>query len=226
MSMPLRLAVFDVDGTIVDSQAHIVAAMARALESVGRAPLPKQDVLSIVGLSLPEAFSRLLPEADARENEALVHGYKSAFVDLRAAGQETRTMLYPGMRETLQDLNACDDLLLGVATGKSRRGLERMLDTHQLRGLFLTTQVADDHPSKPHPSMLEEAMRQTGCAPEDTVMIGDTTYDMEMAKAAGVASIGVGWGYHAVDALHRVRPDAVVDTAAELSHLVRDLLGI
>lgn len=195
----LRLVIFDVDGTLVDSQGHIMAAMQAAYEGLGWPAPPREAVLSIVGLSLKEAFSRLAPDATTAERAALIDGYKAAFADLRHAGLSSP--LYPGVPEMLTRLNAEPEILLAVATGKSRRGLEAMLDTHALRGLFVSTQVADDHPSKPHPSMVLMALAETGVVARQAVMVGDTSFDMEMAAAAGVASIGVTWGYHPRQAL-------------------------
>lgn len=118
--------------------------------------------------------------------------------------------LYPGALQALTDLGSAPEVLLGVATGKSKRGLDKLIETHGLEGVFVTQQVADFHPSKPHPSMLHAAMSETGASPENTVMIGDTSYDMDMARAAGVRAIGVNWGYHdrkALTGAHRIIDD-------------------
>lgn len=207
--MTSRLVVFDVDGTLVDSQAHILGAMALAYEGQGLAMPPREAVLAIVGLSLPQAFSRLAPDADAALLEALVAGYKGAFGTLRAGDLSP---LYPGAREALVGLRARGDVVLGVATGKSRRGLDHVLAGHGLQGWFDTTQVADDHPSKPHPSMLHATLRETGLPGHGAVMIGDTTYDIEMGRAAGFLTLGVSWGYHPPAQLHRAGADRVVDS--------------
>ncbi|WP_323037922.1 HAD-IA family hydrolase [Pararhodobacter sp.] len=191
----MTLVIFDVDGTLVDSQAHIVGAMEFAFAALGLTCPPRAAVLGIVGLSLPQAMTRLAPEAD---NAGLVEAYKSSYTKFRAA--ET-SPLYPGALEVLRSLRDRADIVLGVATGKSRRGLDHVLAAHGLDGFFQTTQVADDHPSKPHPSMVLTAMRETGADPRDTVMIGDTSFDMEMGHAAGVRCIGVSWGYHPVSEL-------------------------
>lgn len=202
MSNGLRLIVFDVDGTLVDSQADILAAMASAFDRVGLDVPTREQVLGIVGLSLDVAMSRLAPETDQKTRNVMVEGYKDAYVALRAqTGAAQSSPLYPGAREVLEQLHQIPDVLLGVATGKSRRGLDKLIQAHALDRVFVTQQVADHHPSKPHPSMLFQAMKDTGVAPEDTAMIGDTSFDMEMARAAGVHAIGVGWGYHPVSAL-------------------------
>lgn len=197
MSGPLRLVIFDVDGTLVDSQGDIVAAMAAAFAAVG-APAPsRSEVLSIVGLSLDVAMTVLAPTRSAGDHLEMVQAYKDAYMRLRAeVGVAQSSPLYPGALETLRRLHAQPEVLLGIATGKSKRGLEKLIDGHGLEGLFVTRQVADFHPSKPHPAMIHQAMADAGVGPDETVMIGDTSFDMEMAAAAGVTGIGVTWGYH------------------------------
>jgi phosphoglycolate phosphatase len=207
----LRLVVFDVDGTLVDSQAHILAAMARAFEGVGLPPPDRAATLSIVGLSLPVAMARLAPETPGRVDD-LVAGYRAAFAALRAEGDPAAlSPLYPGARTCLETLAAEPWTLLGIATGKSRRGLAHLMEMHGLREVFQTVQVADDHPSKPHPAMLEACLAETGVARGRAAFVGDTSFDMEMARAAGVTGIGVGWGYHAAEALRRSGAVTVID---------------
>lgn len=204
--MGLKLVIFDVDGTLVDSQGLIIEAMTLAFEGEGLAPPSREDTLSIVGLSLDVAMFKLLPEVDAALRARLVEGYKQGYMQRRAeTGVAQSSPFFSGARDVLERLQVQDDVLLGVATGKSRRGLDKLIDGHGLQGMFVTTQVADDHPSKPHPSMITTALAETGVEARDAVMIGDTSYDMEMAAAAGVAGIGVGWGYHARDALGAAR---------------------
>ncbi len=200
--MRLRLVIFDVDGTLVDSQADILFAMASAFADQGLPVLPREAVLSIVGLSLDVAMARLVPDLPLEQRDALVAGYKHAYMTSRKASDARQTSpLYPGARDVLDLLSRQDDMLLGVATGKSKRGLDALIASHGLEGLFVTRQVADHHPSKPHPSMLLTAMRETGVDAADAVMVGDTSYDMDMARAAGLRGIGVSWGYHAPAAL-------------------------
>ena len=211
----LRLVVFDVDGTLVDSQADILRSMRSAFEAVD-IPLPEREVvLGIVGLSLPEAMARLALDANALTRDKMVETYKSSYMQRRRdVGTQVSSPLYPGATSALARLRAVDEVLLGVATGKSRRGLDKLIEGHGLQGVFVTEQVADHHPSKPHPSMLHAAMRETGVAPEASVMIGDTSFDMEMARAAGMRAIGVSWGYHDRKALEAA--DLVIDRFDDL----------
>lgn len=219
MTEDLRLVVFDVDGTLVDSQNHIHAAMSHAFAAIGL-PLPPRDrILAIVGLSLPEAMARLVPEHGPDTRAGLVEAYKQSFGTLRAG---PLSPLFAGAAETLAALGGRSDVLLGVATGKSRRGLTHILDAHGLSGHFVTAQVADDHPSKPHPAMLHATLADTGARAERAVMIGDTSYDIEMGRAAGFHTIGVTWGYHRPEVLEAAGAGQVIaDFAALLPALER-----
>lgn len=198
----LRLVIFDVDGTLVDSQGDILAAMGEAFQRAGHPMPPREAVLGIVGLSLDVAIPRLAPDLLPETQTQMVDWYKEAYMRLRAeSGVATSSPLYPHVRDVLDMLQGVPDILLGVATGKSRRGLDKLLDGHDLRRHFVTQQVADHHPSKPHPAMLLAALSETGVDPRDAIMVGDTSFDMEMARAAGIAAVGVSWGYHPVDSL-------------------------
>jgi len=215
----VKLAVFDCDGTLVDSQVNIIRAMRDAFARVG-IPAPNDHAIRhVVGLSLVETMVTLLPDADADLHAALADEYRGAYHRLRAAGSLVVEPLYPGIRETIVALETAG-WALGVATGKSDRGLALILAHHELTHHFVTLQTADRHPSKPHPAMLERAMADAGAAPADTVMIGDTAYDMAMGIAAGARAIGVDWGYHDTPTLRDAGAEAVVaDTGALLKLL-------
>jgi phosphoglycolate phosphatase len=219
----LHLVLFDVDGTLIDSQHMITAAMGRAFAARGRPAPSRADTLGVVGLSLDVAMARLLgrPEIDddARDLSA---AYKDAFFDLRTSSDHQEP-LYPGARAALDALSARDDVLLGLATGKSMRGVRAILDLHDLHGRFVTIQTADGNPSKPHPGMIHVALAETGVTPDRAVIVGDTTYDVEMAGAAGIAAIGVSWGYHAETALTRAGAAAVLPHWDRLMPTLDDL---
>jgi phosphoglycolate phosphatase len=217
-----RLIVFDCDGTLIDSQHMIVAAMAHAFEAHRLAPLPRAQVLSIVGLSLDEALFALLPDEEVQKRRAITEGYKDAFFHLRAR-PELAEPLFPGTREAIEAAAARSDTLLGIATGKSQKGLRHMLEMHDLAHHFVTLQTADDAPSKPHPAMLQQAMREAGVDAVDTVLVGDTTFDMKMAVNAGAHALGVDWGYHAGAELSGAGAARVLAHFDELSPALDDL---
>jgi phosphoglycolate phosphatase len=212
-----RLIVFDCDGTLVDSQHLIIDAMRTTFETYGLPPPADDAVRHVVGLSLGEAIGQLVPGIGQAELEALVDGYKRTFQAMRRQPL-FHEPLFEGARETLCEL-ARRGHLLAVATGKSDRGIASVLQHHALEGLFVSLQTADRHPSKPHPAMLEAAMRETGSAPHETIMVGDTSYDMQMARAARVHPIGVSWGYHAVAALELAGAEAIIDRFEQLLEL-------
>ena len=216
--MSNRLAVFDCDGTLVDSQHSICSAMTMAFEGEKLVAPDRTTILSVVGLSLPLAIARLLPEAEADFHDHLSESYKRAFQQMRRDNAVSEP-LYPGIAELIRQLDA-DGWLLGVATGKSDRGLALCLKHHGLHARFATLQTADGHPSKPHPSMIDAAMAEAGAAPETTLMIGDTSYDMAMACAARVTAIGVTWGYHEAEDLRRAGAHHIAETPGEILALI------
>ena len=189
-----RFVVFDCDGTLVDGQAAICQTMEAAFASTGLVAPERNMVRRMVGLSLPYALRELAPDASDEQRHAVVEAYKTGFRDLRLSGA-LREPLYDGIAGLIDELSG-EGWQLAVATGKSDRGLHACLDTHGIKHRFVSLQTADRHPSKPHPAMLEAALGDAGVAPADAVMIGDTSFDMEMAQAAGVRAIGVAWGYH------------------------------
>lgn len=218
----MKLVIFDCDGTLVDSQHLIVSAMADAFRSQDLAPPPRTAILGIVGLSLPEAIFRLAPEQEEPTVLSISEAYKHAFGQLRL-NPDNLEPLYDGAEEVVSDLTVKDGLRLGIATGKSRRGVDRVLGAHGLLSHFSTIQTADDAPSKPHPAMIEQAMLEVDVAPDETVMIGDTSYDMEMARRAGARAIGVAWGYHPEAELTAAGADYVASDFVELLVRLRDM---
>lgn len=219
----LRLAVFDCDGTLVDSQNAIVAAMAYACERCGVPAPAAEAVRRVVGLPLREAIARVTPDCDDAEHDRLTEQYRAAFTDIRRAGADFEP-LYPGARQAIESLSEAG-FLLGIATGKSRRGLLGTLDRHGLGASFVTLKTADDGPGKPNPDILLAAMAECGVVPADTVMIGDTSYDMQMARAAGASALGVAWGYHAPADLLRSGAHHVAAHYGEVGPLVTEMLG-
>ncbi|MCH2078304.1 MAG: HAD-IA family hydrolase [Rhodobacteraceae bacterium] len=214
----MRLILFDFDGTLVDSQAHIVGSMEAAFTSQGLTPPTQAETLSIVGLSLPRAMAVLSPEGPTDD---LVAAYKQAYGDLRTShGERSASPLYPGIMDLLRALHAEPETLLGLATGKSRRGLDHVLEVHDIARYFVTRQDADGHPSKPHPSMATTALAEAGC--ERGVMVGDTTFDMDMGRAAGMATLGVAWGYHPVTRLAE-HADVVVQEVPAIHEALNEI---
>lgn len=219
----MKLVIFDCDGTLVDSQHMIVSAMTNAFAASALAPPPRSEILSVVGLSLEGAVARLLPKDLRHKAAAMADDYKSAFGELRRQG-EFHEVLYPGISETLRMLSVRGDVALAIATGKSRRGVAALLEREGLAHHFSSVQTADDHPSKPHPSMIFQAITDTGVKASDAIMVGDTTFDIEMAAAAGVVPLGVAWGYHPQASLYEAGAKRVVQDSLALSGILENWL--
>ncbi len=219
----IKLCVFDCDGTLVDSQHTIVACMHAAFE-VHQIPRPEaQAVRRVIGLPLLDAMAALLPEAPPETHAGLKESYVAAFHARRQTG-DVEEPLFPGVLEALQALEAAG-WLLGVATGKAHRGLVSTLRPHGLEDRFVTLQTSDRTPGKPHPDMLLRAMAETGAHTANTIMIGDTTFDMLMARNAGTMAIAVAWGYHDLEELDAAGADAVVHAFDALPGAVERLMG-
>jgi phosphoglycolate phosphatase len=220
MSETPKLVVFDCDGTLVDSQYMIVGAMHSTYAALDLTPLDDARVRSIVGLSLVEAMAELKPDATHDFHRHMAEIYKKEFYRLRTEEATGPDPLFPGTLETLQTLNEAG-YLMGVATGNSNRGLGRVIEEHGLEQFFVTLQTADNHPSKPHPSMIETAMAETGAEAANTYMIGDTSYDMMMARSAGCRAIGVNWGYHSENDLKAGGAEHILSTYDPLAAILK-----
>jgi len=206
-----RLIVFDWDGTLMDSEARIVDAMRRALVETGLEVPPRERLRAVIGLGLMEAVAALLPREDRTTHARVADRYRTHYL----AADGVPTPLFPGAREAVETLHRRGHRL-AVATGKSRRGLARSLDESGLGGLFQATRCADETCSKPHPRMLLELMEACAVGPEETLMVGDTEFDLEMACRAGVASVGVTWGVHPPERLRRQAPLTILDSLEAL----------
>lgn len=214
------LALFDLDGTLVDSRRHILHAMGAAFAALGRPVPPGDAILSAMGLSLPVVIARLAGDLPPADRERMRQVYLAAYHAERLRGPAP---LFPGVAALLAGLQARRSVLIGLATGASRRGMRAMIECHGLR--LATAQCADDHPSKPDPSMIRAALAETGLAPGDAVMIGDSSHDIGMARAAGLFALGVAWGYQAAEDLAAAGADAIVATPADLLARLDDHWG-
>ncbi len=219
----MRLIMFDMDGTLIDTQALISEHMGAAFTSLGLPPPSPAAVRDIIGLSLPVAVGRLANTTDVDLVEGLVGQYKALYKASLEHDMD-REPLYPGARDALDRLKRQPDTILGVATGKGLSGVVRILGNHGLDGHFVTLQTPDHNPSKPHPGMLLRAIAETGADPRSTVMVGDTTFDMELARAAGCRAIGVSWGYHETDDLLAAGAGALIHDYSELDAAISRVL--
>ena len=211
-----QLAIFDCDGTLVDSGASIHRALRAAFEVHGLECPPPSVSRKVIGLSLVEAMAMLAPEAD---HEALSRTYKDAFFSMRSGGL-VEEPLFDGILPLMDALEA-EGWLLAVATGKSDRGLRHCLESHGIHARFVSLQTADRHPSKPHPGMAVAAIAEAGAAPATSVVIGDTSYDIGMALAAGAGAIGAGWGYHDEDELSAAGAHGIASEPAAVLPIAR-----
>jgi phosphoglycolate phosphatase len=214
---------FDMDGTLIDTHGLIAENAAAAFVAAGLPAPTAADVRQIIGLSLPVAIGRLAQSDDAVAIDRLVESYKSLYL-ASLEHHSNREPLFSGAREALDRLRAIQGYRLGIATGKALAGLNRIIDLHGLNRHFDTLQTPDHNPSKPHPGMLLRAMAETGTSPDEVVMIGDTIFDIELAKAAGVMAIGVSWGYHDRDDLQRAGANILIDRFDDLDAAILQAL--
>ena len=205
---PLRLALFDCDGTLVDSAFAIQRAMVQVFEKFSYKEPDFDETKLVIGLSLDHAIARLLGRPVDDEILEMVTAYKQIFAKNRGDISFTEP-LFPGISEMLTALESKDDVLLGVVTGKSRLGIDKILEAYKLH-CFVTIKTADECPSKPDPTMVIESCKQTGVFPENTFVIGDSIFDMQMAKLAHAKAIGVFWGYNMPEALKEAGADKLV----------------
>lgn len=216
----MKLVLFDCDGTLVDSAGLIHAVMAQTFADFGKPRPDMSQTKAIIGLTLDIAIARMLGRAHVDdEASAMALRYKENYLPLKERA-ENPTPLFEGIAPLIEMLAKRDDVLIGAVTGKGRRGLLQVLESHGFIEHFIVSRTADDCPSKPHPAMVMECCHETGMVPADTVVIGDAIYDMQMAKAAGAKAIGVSWGYASVDDLWKAGADAVVSHPREIPAFV------
>ncbi len=217
----MNLVIFDLDGTLINSEAIILEAQFETFARCGLKHPGREAGLGIVGLTLDIALMRLA--GLERPDDALTETYRQVFGAMRLQAESDPKLaepLFPGVAEMLAELSRRPDTVLGIATGKSRRGADYIIERHGWGGLFATTQTADDAASKPHPEMILRAMRETGAQPGATLMIGDSNFDMEMAVAAGVAPVAVSWGFQSAQALKAAGAAHVSEDWAALPGLI------
>ncbi len=216
------LVLFDCDGTLVDSQHGIVETMARTFKEHGLPAPALAETRRIIGLSLARAIAELLGEADMAKADLMAETYKRHFFALRSE-PDFQEPLFDGAREAVLRLTRHEHILIGMVTGKSRRGVDAVLSRHGLREAFQVVRTADDCPSKPHPAMVLECCAETGIEPAATLVIGDTVFDMTMAVAASAVPLGVGWGYHEAEELTEAGAYRVLNHFDELADAVTTL---
>ena len=220
--MTWELILFDLDGTLVDSRAGILHCTNSAFHALGLTPPEERQVARVVGLSLELALERLLPEGAEHRVVEVTKAYRDAAQEMRAR-PDFQEPLFPGVPSVLNQLSR-PDVHLGIATGKNLRGLRNTLDRHGLTSLFSTLQTPDVAPSKPHPAMVERALAECGVGRKRCVMVGDSTFDMEMARNAGILAIGVSWGYHSPTELQVAGAAVIIDRPVDLPASLNELL--
>lgn len=217
----MRLVVFDCDGTLVDSQFMITESMRRAFVAHGLEPMPHEAIRRVVGLRLEHAIAELVPEKSATEHSAIADAYRETFFELHN-DPVLQEPLYPDALEVVTDLHA-QGYILGIATGKSRRGLDRILSNHKLSPFFSSIKTADDGPGKPNPQILLDIMKENDVNPKETAVVGDTTFDIQLARNAKAYALGVEWGYHEPEELLAAGAFKVIYSFKELPEVLTEL---
>lgn len=215
-----KLAIFDCDGTLVDSGATIYRALVETFDTHQLQLPPPRECRRVIGLSLTQAMAALVPDAHERAHAELAETYKGCFLRARQAGL-VEEPLFDGIVDLLDTLEA-EGWLLAVATGKSDRGLRHCLESHGIHARFVSLQTADRHPSKPSPQMALAAMADAGAPATRTIVVGDTSFDMAMGVAAGAAAIGAAWGYHEPQELIGAGARGVADSPADVADLAKE----
>ncbi len=215
----MRLVLFDCDGTLVDSQHMIIMATESALRQHGFDAPPRKDILRAVGLPLDVAMRHHAPNLDDATLVEVLNAYREVSQSL--VQQDDRgQIMFDGMYKIICHLGNDDETLLGIVTMKSRHGLDRVVDAYNIRRFFQTLKSADDGPGKPAPDLVSQAMAECGVRADQVVMVGDTSFDMIMAKAADVYAIGVAWGYQEIEEMEEAGADAIAETPTQLQHLL------
>ena len=217
----MRLVVFDMDGTLIDSVALIVETMTAAFVAVGEPPPSEAAIRSISGITARDAMAILAPDADTARVDRITGSYRNEYAS-RAGG--AREPPFPGALAALERLRRQPGTILAVATGKGHQSAVRLLTGHGIADWFNSVETPTHNRGKPDPQMLETAMSKAGATPAETVMIGDTVHDIRMGKAARVKTIGVAWGYHRVDELAAAGADIVIHRFDELDGAIDRLL--
>lgn len=217
MTRNYKLLVFDWDGTLMDSQARIVNCLAASMEDIDLSPHPEAQLKDVIGLGLREATEKLLPDQTLEQHGRFIERYRHHYM----VANDTPSQLFEGAREMLQHL-LDEEYFLAVATGKARRGLDRVLEEVGMQGVFHVTRCADETRSKPHPQMLQEVMDVVGVWSNETLMVGDTEYDLMMAQAAGCDGMAVSYGVHEVERLMACQPVGCIDNINEFHPWLSD----
>ncbi|MAU98279.1 MAG: HAD family hydrolase [Fulvimarina sp.] len=220
----MKAVLFDCDGTIADSAGLICRIMEQAFRRFDLEPPAPEATRAIIGLSLDKAVHALRPSLDEASVQAVAEGYRIEYRAERAREDFTEA-LFPGMAELVRELASRDAVFVGMVTGKSRRGVAALAAHHGLTDCFHAVRTADDCPSKPHPAMVTECCGEFGIPAGHAVVVGDTTFDMEMAKAAGARAIGVDWGSHSVALMRGAGADEIVSDVSSLARSIDRFLA-